>query len=30
MLNADESFIRLHRAGWSIGDCRIVTPARPL
>jgi hypothetical protein len=26
MASSDESFTRLHRAGWSIGDCRIVTP----
>ena len=26
---ADESFARLHRAGWSVGDVRILTAAGP-
>jgi hypothetical protein len=26
---ADESFARLHRAGWSVGDARILTAEGP-
>ena len=26
---SDESFARLHRAGWSVGDVRVLTPAGP-
>jgi len=27
---SDESFTRLKRAGWSVGDVRILTPAGPI
>jgi hypothetical protein len=27
-LPSDESFTRLHRAGWSVGKVRILTPGR--
>jgi hypothetical protein len=28
--NSDDSFIRLHRAGWSVGDVAVLTPTGKL
>jgi hypothetical protein len=27
---SDESFLRLHAAGWSIGDAAVAGPSRPV